>query len=266
MCVNGRKVTTAFLAVLAATLLIASLSLGAAQSTNWTLAVTATSGSYTSTCTYGVNSGASSVSSGFDQTYDQVVPPPPPTGVYSYLYFPDFSFSPVDLQDLSTSIIAPTDSWTWTYCVENIGATGTVIVSWNSGNIVTTSMALQPTGAASVNMLTIGQYSFTATQGQTYTFTLTSQNSSPTPTLTTPTSTPTASPPGGGSTGGGAPTPTPLYSSTPSSPSPTPSPRLPGLPSFSFLPSLSYATIKIIIAAVAVVAVIAVIGLLIKKK
>jgi hypothetical protein len=60
--------------------------------------------------------------------------------------------------------------------------------------------------------------------------------------------------------------PTPLYSSAPSSPSPTPSLRLPGLPSFSFLPSLSYATVKIIIAAVAVVAVIAVLGLLIKKK
>ncbi len=82
MRVNGRKVTMAYLAVLAATLLLASLSLGAAQSTNWTLAVTAASGSYTSTCTFGVNSGASSVSSGFDQTYDQVVPPPPPTGVY----------------------------------------------------------------------------------------------------------------------------------------------------------------------------------------
>jgi hypothetical protein len=259
MRVNGRKVTVAFLAVLAATLLLASLSLGAAQSTNWTLTVTAASGSYTSTCTFGVNSGASSVSSGFDQTYDQVVPPPPPTGVYSYLYFPDFSSSPVDLQDLSTSIIAPTDSWTWTYCVENIGATGTVVVSWTSGNIVTTSMTLQPTGAASVNMLTTSQYSFTATQGQTYTFTITAQNSSsPTPTTT--------SPPRGGSTGGGAPTPTPLYSSAPSSPSPTPSPGLPGLPSFSFLPSLSYATVKIIIAAVAVVAVIAVISLLIKKK
>jgi hypothetical protein len=260
MRVNGRKVTMAFLAVLAATLLLASLSLGAAQSTNWTLAVTAASGSYTSTCTFGVNSGASSVSSGFDQTYDQVVPPPPPTGVYSYLHFPDFSSSPVDLQDLSTSLIAPTDSWNWTYCLENIGATGTVVVSWTSGNIVTTSMTLQPTGGASVNMLTTSQYSFTATQGQTYTFTITAQNSS------SPTPTPTTSPPGGGSTGGGVPMPTPLYSSAPSSPSPTSSPGLPGLPSFSFLPSLSYATVKIIIAAVAVVAVIAVIGLLIKKK
>jgi hypothetical protein len=257
MRVNGRKVTMAFLAVLAATLLLASLSLGAAQSTNWTLAVTAASGSYTSTCTFGVNSGASNASSGFDQTYDQVVPPPPPTGVYSYLYYPDNSASPVDLQDLSTSLLAPTDNWTWTYCVENIGATGTVVVSWTSGNIVTTSMTLQPTGVASVNMLTTSQYNFTATQGQTYTFTITAQNSS------SPTPTPTTSPPGGGSTGGGVPTPTPLYSSATSSPSPTPSP---GLPSFSFLPSLSYATVKIIIAAVAVVAVIAVIGLLINKK
>jgi len=257
MRVNGEKVTMTFLAVLAATLLLASLSLGAAQSTKWTLAVTATRGSYTSTCTFGVNSSASSVSSGFDQTYDQVVPPPPPTGVYSYLYYPNNSASPVDLQDLSTSLIAPTDSWTWTYCLENIGATGTVVVSWTSGNIVTTSMTLQPTGAASVNMLTTSQYSFTATQGQTYTFTITAQNSSsPTPTTTT-------SPPGGGSTGGGVPMSTPIYSSAPSSPSPTSSP---GLPSFSFLPSLSYATVKIIIAAVAVVAVIAVIGLLINKK
>src|SRR5208283_4075175 len=173
MRVNGRKVTMTFLAVSAATLLLASLSLGAAQSTNWTLTVTAASGSYTSTCTFGVNSSASSVSSGFDQTYDQVVPPPPPTGVYSYLYYPNNSASPVDLQDLSTSLIAPTDSWTWTYCLENIGATGTVVVSWTSGNIVTTSMTLQPTGAASVNMLTTSQYSFTATQGQTYTFSLT---------------------------------------------------------------------------------------------
>src|SRR5208283_481289 len=257
MRVNGRKVTMTFLAVSAATLLLASLSLGAAQSTNWTLTVTAASGSYTSTCTFGVNSSASSVSSGFDQTYDQVVPPPPPTGVYSYLYYPNNSASPVDLQDLSTSLIAPTDNWTWTYCVENIGATGTVAVSWTSGNIVTTSMTLQPTGGASVNMLTTSQYNFTATQGQTYTFTITAQNSSsPTPTTTT-------SPPGAGSTGGGVPTPTPLYSSATSSPSPTSSP---GLPSFSFLPSLSYATVKIIIAAVAVVAVIAVIGLLINKK
>jgi hypothetical protein len=257
MRVNGRKVTMAFLAVLAATLLLASLSLGAAQSTNWTLAVTAASGSYTSTCTFGVNSDASNASSGFDQTYDQVVPPPPPTGVYSYLYYPDNSASPVDLQDLSTSLLAPTDNWTWTYCVENIGATGIVVVSWTSGNIVTTSMTLQPTGGASVNMLTTSQYNFTATQGQTYTFTITAQNSS------SPTPTPTTSPPGGGSTGGGIPMPTQLYSSDPSSPSPTSSP---GLPSFSFLPSLSYATVKIIIVVVAVVAVIAVIGLLINKK
>ena len=172
---------------------------------------------------------------------------------------PDRSAAPVDLQDLSTSHIPPTDNWTWTYCLENIGATGTVVVSWTSGNIVTTSMTLQPTGGASVNMLTTSQYNFTATQGQTYTFTITAQNSSPTPT-------PTTSPPGGGSTGGGIPMPTQLYSSAPSSPSPTSSPGLPGLPSFSFLPSLSYATVKIIIVVVAVVVVIAVLGLLINKK
>jgi hypothetical protein len=261
MCVNGRKVTVAFLAVLVATLLLVSLSLGVAQSTNWTLGITASSGSYTSTCTFGVNTGASSVSTGFDETYDQVVPPPPPTGVYSYLYFPDFSSSPVDLQDLSTSIIAPTDSWTWTMDVENIGATGTVIVSWNSGDIATSAMTLTLAGGSAVDMTANSQYSFTATQGTIYTFTITASSSTPTPTPTiSPTSTPGS---GSGSSGGGpTPAPTPIVSSAHSSPSPSSNP----VPYFSFLGSVSYATVKIVIAAVAVIAIIAVVVLLLKKK
>jgi hypothetical protein len=156
--------------VFSAMLFFASCGSASAQA-NWSLSVSASSGIYSSTSIFGVQSGAIS---GWDPVYDQVVPPAPPTGVYSYFFVSANSVSPVDLQDLSTSLNPAVGSWV--FCVENMGATGVVTVSWVSGDIVTSSMTLTPSGGSATNMLTVSQYSWTATQNTVYTFTVTAEN------------------------------------------------------------------------------------------
>ena len=160
----------------------------------WSLNITATRGTYTSTCTFGTLAGATS---GYDQSYDLVVPPAPPTGVYSYLYYPDNSASPLDLQSLSTSLIQDTGTvWNYTLKIQNKASTGTVVLSWNSASVTTAYMTLIPTSGAYTNMKTTSQYSFNAEKDTVYTFIISASTTTPDPTATpapTPTPIPTAS-------------------------------------------------------------------------
>ena len=120
-------------------------------------------------------SGSRRTPSGFDQTYDQVVPPPPPTDVYLYIFDNAKSSSPVNLQDLQVDLLPDSaSSWTWTLDVENINPTASVTLSW-SGTPPTAT--LTPSGGSSVQMSEQSSYTWTATQGTVYSFTVTAGSS-----------------------------------------------------------------------------------------
>ena len=67
---------------------------------DWTIVITATTTSYSSSSTLGVSNNALNT---FDPNYDSLAAPDPPTGLNSWFYYPNYPTSPVNLQRLSTS-------------------------------------------------------------------------------------------------------------------------------------------------------------------
>jgi hypothetical protein len=138
-------------------------------STTWTVNVTASLGGYTSTTTLGI---ANDATDGFDTSYDQVVPPSPPTGVYSYFYYPNNPTSP-DERRLSTSIIPPSGNMNWTLRVEPIGLDGAMVLNWTTLPVGYSVHIINATDLSVLaDMTQVTQYSYSASDSVLVVFTL----------------------------------------------------------------------------------------------
>jgi hypothetical protein len=143
-------------------------------SLGWDVALTATKEGYNDIADFGVRGDATY---GFDASYDQVKSPAPPTGVYSYFWYPNNPTSPVNLQKLSTSIVGPwpADRANWTYRVTPVGIDGTMNINWTAQAIaaIPASYTVQfcdANGIVLMNMRQATGYSFTAQADTEYTF------------------------------------------------------------------------------------------------
>ncbi len=140
----------------------------------WQLDLTATIGTYTDTTQIGVKIPSTT---GFDTSYDAVNPPPPPTGVDSYIWCPSNPTSPVDLRKLSTSMVPPQTDISYAYEVTSIGITDTLTIGWSSSSIQAIPqeyavLLLDSQGNLIANMRNTNTYSLAAQADQTYSFTV----------------------------------------------------------------------------------------------
>lgn len=168
--------------------------------TDWNLNITASVGSFSDNSAFGVASGASS---GFDEAYDSVKAPPPPQGIFSYYSYPNNPSTPVNLQKLGKSIVAPSASAiSFAYVIQTVGTSGQITINWTPTTSLPSDYTITLLDGTTVlaNMGQVNQYSFTATADATYTFTITVTpatypTATPTPTVApTSVSNPTAVP------------------------------------------------------------------------
>jgi len=136
----------------------------------WTVTLSASVGAYKSQPT--ILGVADNATDGFDTEYDAVLPPPPPTGVESYFWYPTNPSSPVDLRKLSTSIIPPSGNMNWTYKVHTIGVNGTVLIKWTNIPPQYNAYMIDSNGTILADMTTLTQYSYTQDMDVTITFTM----------------------------------------------------------------------------------------------
>lgn len=118
-----------------------------------------------------------SATQGFDPTWDEIDPPPPPAGIVSYFWYPDNPTSPVNLQKLSTSRISWSDTMTWIYRIKPVEVWGTATISWDAAEIGLIPsnypvLLLDSEGAVVADMRTVFEYNFDASDGIIYDFTI----------------------------------------------------------------------------------------------
>jgi hypothetical protein len=138
-------------------------------STTWTVNLQASLGVYSSTTVLGV---ASDATDGFDTTYDAIAPIAPPTGVYSYFYYPSNPSTPVDYRKLSTSIIPPSDSMNWTLRIQPFGLDGTMKLNWTAIPAqIDQAYIMDSTGTTILaNMKLVTEYSYAASDSMMVVF------------------------------------------------------------------------------------------------
>jgi len=159
------------------TALSASLAATVHGSANqWSVRITAkigTSTVYSDLSRFGVNTSATA---GFDTAFDAVESPPPQTGVFGYFYYPSNPTDPVDLTELSTSIIGPSDVWNWTYVAGTVKTSGTMTINWTASDMSTIPSGYDAylqdsTGTTTLaDMGAVTEYSFAASKDTTYTY------------------------------------------------------------------------------------------------
>jgi len=111
----------------------------------------------------------------FDEDYDDVIPPTPPSGIVSYLWHPENPTSPMDQRKLSKSILPVFYPATWELRVIPIGISGECTITWDSTALLSipenNSVMLEtPTG--DVNMRIKDSYTWTVEEGVTYSFSI----------------------------------------------------------------------------------------------
>ena len=140
-------------------------------SSNWNLSLTATLDIYYDVSILGTNSSATD---GFDVEFDQIDTIAPPTGIATYFYYPDKPISPVNLQKLSTSIIPPAQTMSWTYKISTIDVAGPITINWSLSEIdaipVELGVFLVCPDDSILNMRTTNSYTFLGESNTTYTF------------------------------------------------------------------------------------------------
>ena len=146
----------------------------AVVATEWNVVLTATKEGYRDDSEFGVRNDATE---GFDTAYDALDPPDPPTGVVSYFWYPDNPTTPVNLQKLSKSKIAPSQYMNWTYEVKPVNIDGLLLVNWTTEDIASIPSEysvhlLNSAEQVVADMREVTEYSFTAESGITYTFTI----------------------------------------------------------------------------------------------
>jgi len=104
---------------------------------------------------------------------DEIAPPDPMSGINAYFYYPA---NPPFQKNLVMSVTWPAASITWPLLVKMVGETGDaeMTISWPDISSVPTkysTLELQDTGGTTLaNMRSVGNYTFSASQGQTYNF------------------------------------------------------------------------------------------------
>ena len=112
---------------------------------------------------------------GFDFTWDMIDTPPPPRGVVSYFWHPDYPTTPFDMRKVLTSRIALSDNATWEYIVSSVDVSGQATISWNTADITDQSPStsvhlLDDEGGPLADMIDASEYVFYMEAGVTYTF------------------------------------------------------------------------------------------------
>ena len=151
--------------------------------TEWDVVLTATKEGYRDASEFGVRSDATD---GFDAAYDELDPPEPPIGVVSYFWYPDNPTTPVNLQKLSKSKIAPSQHINWTYEVKPANIDGILLINWTAEDIASIPLEysvhlLNSTEQVVADMREVTEYSFTAESGTTYTFAIKLESITPPP-------------------------------------------------------------------------------------
>ena len=112
---------------------------------------------------------------------DQLHPPPSPSGIEAYFYYPDESSGPyVDYTKLHVSYLGVDYPANWTLKVHpstsvfSPNANGTVVMEWNTIDVDTISsnytVTLVAPDATEIDMRSYGAYSFSADEDSYYTF------------------------------------------------------------------------------------------------
>jgi hypothetical protein len=165
---NNKVKTLVLLSILAIGILATRSTVYSAVPPDWTIKLTATTSSYSSISTFGLSNSATN---GFDLNYDALAYPDPPTGVNSCFFYPNNPTSPVNLQELSTSIVS-TDTY-WEYQVRTIGISGTTSITWSDASGVPGKYYIyleDSNGNTLANLRTDTQYSFSADPNTAYSF------------------------------------------------------------------------------------------------
>jgi uncharacterized repeat protein (TIGR02543 family) len=120
---------------------------------------------------FGAKDGASD---GYDSGEgDEISPPDPMAGINAYFYYPA---NPPFQKNLIVSVTGPAASITWPLVVKMVGETGDadMTISWPDISSVPAkyvALKLQDTeGTTLADMRSVGNYTFSASQGQTYNF------------------------------------------------------------------------------------------------
>jgi hypothetical protein len=132
---------------------------------DWTIQLTSTINSYSSSAVFGVSSNAIN---GWDPNYDGAQPSSI-TGVSCYFYVS--TNSPSFLRSLSTSIISSGD--TWIFRVQSVDQDGTMTITWSDLTSLASGFNIfleDSTGKQLVNLRTSTNYQFSADSGTTYSF------------------------------------------------------------------------------------------------
>jgi hypothetical protein len=104
---------------------------------------------------------------------DAIAPPDPMSGINAYFYYPA---NPPFQKNLIVSVTEPAASITWPLLVKMVGETGDadMTISWPDISSVPAkyvALELQDTeGTTLADMRSVGNYTFSASQGQTYNF------------------------------------------------------------------------------------------------
>jgi hypothetical protein len=153
---------------LLAVLAISTFAAQAHAAVSWQVTITATCGIYSSQTTLGV---ASDATDGFDEAYDDPVPPNPQIGVVSEFYYPSNPSTPVDLRRLSTSIIPQSPSMTWTLRVTPINIDGDMVLTWTTLPSGYSAYIKNSAGTTILaDMTQVTQYTYSSEEGLRITF------------------------------------------------------------------------------------------------
>jgi hypothetical protein len=104
---------------------------------------------------------------------DEIAPPDPMSGINAYFYYPA---NPPFQKNLVMSVTGPATSITWPLVVKMVGETGdtSMTISWpdiSSVPVKYVALELQDTeGTTLADMRSVGNYTFSASQGQIYNF------------------------------------------------------------------------------------------------
>jgi len=142
------------------------------RSGEWTIPLHVTLGESYSDVIFGVSENATRW---FDEEYDVIAPPMPPSGIVAYLWEPENPSSPMDQRKMSKSITSIFYPATWDLRVKPIGMSGECTITWDSTallGIPENHSVMMETPSGDVNMRIKDSHTWTVEEGETYSFSI----------------------------------------------------------------------------------------------